>query len=313
MKRLLMTAWVLAIAALPLGPATAGTEALVALDGADDVAWERRVAVQDLLRGHYGFDQVKVLVDSTAEELPGRVRKFLEAPRSGGDRRLVWISGLTNSHGKTVCPGPGTRPIRPAAPSLILAPACYGKIIRFPQGARHYGLTAPEPRQAAARVGRIDAADPALIAFLTLPVGDPRFVAGADTLVLDALKAGSQRGVIDPVRLLTQLRTGFRWNGSAYTPSLDLFHRGVETDNLGPFGFLPRAQAGDKLKRIRPVRRLRGPLRVHDNSRGQGGPALTVRRAGPVRVLRADKSGAMRYVALGDSLFGWVENHDLRL
>lgn len=313
MKRIWMGILALGAASLVAPPAGAATEALISFHGADNTSWERRVAVQDLLRGAYGFDRVQVLVDATADEVPSRVRRFLQRPAKRGDSRFVWVSGLKGDEGKTVCPGPKAAPIRPAASSLVLAPGCYAPLMRFPQGARHYGLTEPAPGAQAARVGRIDAADPALVALLTLPIGDDRFVAGADSLVFDGLQDGKGQGIIDPARLLRALRAGFRWNGSAYTPALDLFYRGAETDALAPFGFLPPQGVEEKLLRVRPVKGRRAGLEIHETPKALGAAALRLSRPGPVRVLRADRSGAMRYVAVGDNLFGWVRRHDLRL
>jgi len=313
MKRTLFSAIAVTAMGFISAPASAGTEALISFHGADNGSWERRAAVQDLLRGSYGFDRVKVLVDATAEEVPKHVRRFLERPARPGDRRLVWVSGLKGTEGKTICPGPAAQPIRPAAVSLVLAPGCYTDVMRFPQGARHYGMTAPVPRTASARLGRIDATDPALVAMVSLPVGEDRFVAGADALIFGGLKSEKNAGILDPGHLLRVLRAGFRWNGSAYTPALDMFYRGTETDALGPFGFLPEQGAPVKLDRVRPVKRKRAALRVHETPAPHGATALTVRKAGPVRVLRSDRSGAMRYVAIGDNLFGWVRSHDLRL
>ncbi|MDD9877785.1 MAG: hypothetical protein OXR84_10130, partial [Magnetovibrio sp.] len=271
MKHLLFG--LLAATLLGAAPAGAATEAMISFHGTDNESWARRAAVQDLLRDHYGFDRVKVLVDATADEVPARVRRFLEKPARPGDRRFVWVSGLKGAEGKTVCPGRNAKPVRPTAAALVLAPGCFAQVMRFPQGARHYGLSAPDPRNRAARIGRIDAADPALLALLNLPVGDVRFVAGADTLVFDAIKAGKQAGVLDPARLLTALRSGFRWNGSRYTPALDLFYRGAETDTLAPFGFLPRQPFADKLNRVRPVKRRAGVMKVHEAPTPHGAAA----------------------------------------
>jgi len=316
MKRILSGLMALAAATAPLTAQASSSEALISFHGADNGSWERRAAVQDLLRDHYGFDQVRVLVDATAAEVPKEVRRFLEKPARPGDQRFVWVSGLKGEAGKTVCPGPAAAPMRPSASTLVLAPDCYKPVIRFPQGARHYRLSAPAPGAAAARVGRIDARDPGLVALITLPVGDDRYVAGADSLIFDSLKAGGKAGIVDPTYLLRALRAGFRWNGTAYTPTLDLFYGGAH-EAVGPFGFRSDQTGAALLERVRPVKRKAGRkagrLRVHDSPDPHTAAALTVRKPGPVRVLRADRSGAMRYVAIGDNLFGWVRRHDLHL
>jgi len=309
MKRLMLIAWAIALAVLPTGHAGAGTTALVSFHGTGNGAWERRLQIQDLLRSGFDFDEVTVLVDTTPKEVPKQVRKFLESPLRDGDKRFVWISGA----GKSICPGNATAPIQPRAPSLILAPGCYISAVRFPQGARHYGLTTPEPIRAAARVGRIDSRDPAWVSLLALPSSEDRHIEGADMLLLESLKAGRDHGIIDPSALLHALRAGFRWNDSRYTPTLNLFHQGTETDALAPFGFLPKQKASDRLDRIRPVTLRKARLNLHETPRAHLGPALSIRKSEPVRVLRADPSGGMRFVAVGEKIFGWVRRDDLRL
>lgn len=314
MKRMILSALALLTAALPLRPAFAGTAALISFHGDDPGTWERRLAVQDLLRDGYGFDEVRVVTDATAREIPSRVRAFLEAPAGPGDRRLAWVSGLGDGAAKGICPPAGERPIRPRAASLILAPTCYGAAIGFPQGARHYALTTPRPSEVTARIGRIQADDPAFIGLLTLPADDGRHVDGADTLVFDHLKDRQAAGTVDPAALLATLRGGFRWNGSAYTPSLDLFRRGAEKDDLEPFGFGAPTGGGDtRLTKIRPARHRARTIRLHAVPSVGAGAALTVGGRRPVRVLRTDRSGAMRYVAVGDNIYGWVRRHDLGL
>jgi hypothetical protein len=313
MKRIFIIAWALTLAALYPMSAKAGTEALISFHGTDNGSWERRFAIKELLSGHYGFDEVNILTDATAEEVPNLVRKFLEAPRRNGDKRFVWVSGLQGAQGKTVCPSLNYAPVQPAAPSLILAPNCYLGSIRFPQGARHYSLTTPKLHRVSARLGRIDASDPAWVALLTLPVGNNRFITRADTLVFNKLTAGKEKGVMDPNQILQTLRSDFRWNGSSYTPTLDLFHRGTELDQLGPFGFLQGDTAQPRLDRIKPTKRRIRKLSLYPTSFGHRGSAIVVPGTEPVRVLRSDRTGGMRYVTIGDNLFGWVPSHDLQL
>lgn len=313
MFRFLVAAGLMALTAMgPLSARASGIEALISFHGADDLSWERRAAVQDLLRRDYGFDRLRVLVDATAEEIPVKVRQFLEKPAGPGDRRLVWVSGLIGGTGKTICPAPDAAPVRPAAPSLILAPDCYASLIRFPQGARHYGMTAPSYSARTARLGRTDAADPAFIGFLNLPQGEARFITGADALIFDVLKTNGKAGLIDPGRLLARLRAGFRLSGTAYTPSLDMFFQASETHVPHPFGFARGAPTETGLRRLSRVDHRAAALRVHDRPNGNA-PALVIRKPGPIRVLRSDRSGAMRYVAIGKDLYGWVRRHDLAL
>jgi len=313
MKRILSALLTFAAMVMASPPSQAGIDALIALSGAGDATWERRLAVQDLLRRSFGFQHVEVLVDATADELPKRVTTFLQAPEEPGDRRLVWISGFGRNGGRGICPAHNARPIRPAAPVLVMAPGCYVKAIRFPQGARHYGLTAPTPAEAAARIGRIDDTDPAWVAVLTLPDDAANHIEGADGLVFEHLKAVKTTGIIDPAQILAAVRSGFRWNGSTYTPSLDLFHSGAGTDELAPLGFRANPPRIAKRGRTRPLAGGRRHLNLHEQPTTHAGPALRLSGAGPVRVLRADKSGAMRYVSVGQSLFGWVRKNDLRL
>ena len=119
MKRTLFSAIAVTAMGFISAPASAGTEALISFHGADNGSWERRAAVQDLLRGSYGFDRVKVLVDATAEEVPKHVRRFLQKPAKAGDRRLVagrtagWKRDGLQVHragpgGAPCCGGPGS-------------------------------------------------------------------------------------------------------------------------------------------------------------------------------------------------------------
>ncbi len=312
MKKIVFALIAFAAIALSPPPAKAGLQALISLhEGSGDI-WERRLALQELLRGRFGFDEVRFMVDATPGEVPGIIRDFLEAPHERGDRRLVWISGLDDAEGGAICGGQNFRPIRPIAPSLILAPTCYTRTIALPQGSRHYGVTAPDRDRADARLGRINAGDAPWIALIALPSARAEVVAGANTLIYEHLKQAAS-GLLDPAAMLRTLRTRFRWNRADFTPTLDLYDRGVGRAEIRPFGFIKGVEENPN---IRPARTARARTRVLDlyaRPETGGGAAVSLSGETPVQVLRSDRDGQMRFVAIGARLFGWVSANDLAL
>ncbi len=293
-------------------PAKAGLQALISLhEGSGDI-WERRVALQELLRGRFGFDEVRFLVDATPGEIPDKVRDFLEAPHEQGDRRLVWISGLDHADGSSICGSQKFKPIRPAAPTLILAPTCYTQTIAFPQGSRHYGVTAPDRERSEARLGRINAGDAPWIALITLPSARADFIAGANTLVYEHLKQAAS-GLLDPAAILSSLRTRFRWNGADFTPSLDLYDRGVGRSEIRPFGFVKGLAEGADIRLARTAKALVPVLELYPRPETSGGAVISLSGQTPVQILRSDRDGHMRFVAVGTRLYGWVKANDLAL
>ena len=312
MKKIMFALFALAAITISPPPATAGLQALISLhEGSGDI-WERRVAIQELLRGRFGFDEVRFLVDATPGEVPSEIRDFLEAPHEPGDRRLVWISGLDRADGGSICGSQQFKPIRPTAPSLILAPTCYTEVIAFPQGSRHYGVTAPDRDRAEARIGRTNAGDAPWIALITLPSARADFVVGANSLVYEHLKRAAS-GLLDPAAILQTIRTRFRWNGADFTPSLDLYDRGVGRSDIRPFGFVKGlAESPDILLARRATART-PMLDLYPRPEIGDGAAISLPGETPVQILRGDRDGHMRFVAIGARLFGWVKANDLAL
>ena len=167
--------------------AHAGTKALISLHGHSQLTWEQRLTLQESLRKVFDFAETRFLVDATADEVAPVVKRFLEKTAENSDRRLVWVSGLDSRTPSSICPKSGLKPIRPVAPSLILAPAWLAKGLILPQGTRHFAITQPSPITREARLGRITETDVPWIAHLALPSDHPRFIRAADALIINNL------------------------------------------------------------------------------------------------------------------------------
>ncbi|MEK9752902.1 MAG: hypothetical protein VW338_06785 [Rhodospirillaceae bacterium] len=300
----------LVAASLPNGPAKAEPRALISLHEGGQLTWERRLALQEALRKRFGFAETRFLVDATQNEVPAAVKRFLEDAPDEDDRRLVWISGLDRRHELSVCPDPEFAPIRPAAPSLILAPACFATALLLPQGARHFAISAPNVRTREARVGRVDAKDAPWIAHLALPADDARFVQAADTLIADHL-AIAPGGALDAGDLLHLLRARFRWNGSEFTPTLDVFDRGVTARAIHPLALDASRRHSWSGRLGRRIEARRGAIQLYDRPAMDAAPAVTVERPATIRLLRNGADERMRFVMLGQNMFGWVRAADL--
>jgi|GEM_PF-3570209 len=291
------------------GEASAGARALISLHDNGDMNWSQRVALQDSLRERFGFTETRFLVDAMPDEIPSHVKQFLEEGADENDRRLVWVSGLSRDHGPaaSICPAPGFAPIRPTAPSLILAPACYGDVLLMPQGARHFGITEPSVSRETSRVGRIRAGDAPWLAHLALPADGARFVTGADGMIQRFL--GRPDGdTLDAAALLHLLRSEFRWNGSSYTATLDLFDRGIERDELLPFALGAHSRP---VLRGRTLAIHKRELALYARPAPKAGAALHLRAGERIRVLRQGRDKTLRYVAAPGGIFGWVRTDDL--
>ena len=290
--------------------AAASLTALISIHEGSTDMWEQRADIQDLLKSRFGFGDVQFLVDATPGEIPERMKAFLEQPADPDDRRLVWVSGFDPHQDSTVCAGGKFQTIHPRTSSLILAPDCYTDIIALPQGARHYAMTAPTQTTRAARIGRTRATNAPWIAVLTLPSENEAVIQGTNDLVFEHLKLAPQMR-LDPVALLHHLRTRFRWNGSDFTPTLDLFDRGLSREQLRPFGIAQTAPAQEAID-VGTPRRLRNAFfEIYTKPDASDGGGMSLRADMPVRVLRRDRDGQMRYASVGSSLFGWIKSDDL--
>ena len=291
-------------AAVPGGTALAAAEALIALRDSGAEAWRRQGQAQELLRQRYGFDKVHVLVNATPDEIPERVRAFVQRPGDAQARRLLWISGVAAGDPASPCPSPDSQALIPAVATLILAPGCFADNIVLAPGARHFEITSPTPADQP-RATHSDA--PVPLAVLTLPSDAPRFVDRADDIVLDLLGGG---GRVSAARLLTALRHGLDADGSDYTPALDAT-RGLATLTvLAPAGTATRTDpAADWTGHPARARFLAFDLRrVPDPT---ADPALRLPAATPLRVLRRDRGGLMVFVSAARRFYGWVAADDL--
>ncbi|NQV98393.1 MAG: hypothetical protein HQ483_01750 [Rhodospirillales bacterium] len=291
-------------------PAGAALTALISVHEGSRDMWEQRDRIQTLLRQRFGFDEVHFLVDATPAEVPARLKQFLEEAAEPDDRRLVWLSGFADNQETSICAARSFDTIRPRASSLILAPACYTDIITLPQGTRHYGLTAPLPGNSTARLGRTRAADAPWIAVLTLPSTNDAIIHGTNALIFAHLEEAPVDH-LDPAALLHHLRVKFRWNGSDFTPTLDLFDRGLDPGALAPFGIRPTAAGPLAAIGGAPGLMRRSSFGLYAKPDALDGLEMSAHIDDPVRVLRRDRSGQMRFVAVGTDFFGWVRTDDL--
>lgn len=206
-------------------PARADAVALIALQVGAEPDWERVLLVQELLERRHSFDKIEVMTDATTQEVYDRTRDFLEAPASPGDRRFVWISGLSVGEGETMCPDGEAAPLKPKAMSLVLAPECLGRLIDLPTDAIHISRGRMSPAQLSerlrfARRGADEAGAP--IAVIALPSSDQNTMRIGDEAVIDALK-GSRGVVLHPLGVLDALRARFRPGPEqTFAPGLDV-------------------------------------------------------------------------------------------
>lgn len=293
----------LAVAA-PGGTALAASEALITLRDSGAEGWRRQGRAQELLRERYGFDKVHVLVNATPDEIPARVRAFVESPGDARTHRLVWISGVAPGDPASPCPSPEWQALTPGAATLILAPGCFADKIVLAPGSRHFEITSPAPT-GQPRFARPGASVP--LAVVTLPSDGPRFVDRADDIVLDLLGRG---GEVSPARLLAALRHDLDADGSDYTPVLDATADLATQTLLAPVEIAsvadPAADWAGHPARARflafDVRRVPDPA---------ADPALRLPATTPLRVLRRDRGGHMVFVNAAKRFYGWVAADDL--
>jgi hypothetical protein len=290
--------------------AKAGPRALISLHDNGPLTWDQRVSLQSSLRERFGFEETRFLVDATPDEVPAAVKQFLEEAPDENDHRLVWVSGLNRRHARSICPDASFAPIQPTAPSLILAPACYGDALILPQGTRHFSLTAPDASSSAARIGRTRATDTPWVALLSLPGDGKRFIQGADRMIAEHLSKAPVR-TLDASNLLHLLRAQFRWNGSSYTPSLDVFDRGIDRDQLYPFAIDHRRRQISSNHQGRRVEMRGNSLALFDRPTPKRGPGIVLDRHESVRLLRQGRDQSMRFVVVDNRYYGWVKTDDL--
>jgi len=291
-------------------PAAAKLSALISVHEGRADMWEQRTRIQELLRQRFAFDEVRFLVDATPEEIPGRMKRFLEDPATADDRRLVWISGFGQQKSESVCAKQKFSPIHPQASSLVLAPRCFTDIVSMPQGTRHFSVTSPTPTTSEARIGRTRSSHAPWIAVLTLPSANEAFIQGTNELVLAHLTT-APKNHLDPAALLYQLRVGFRWNGSDYTPTLDLFDRGVPRQKIRPFGIVQGKAIRQSVLAGSPGRLRTATATLFSEPDAHDGLEIPTRTSNRLRILRYDQDQLMRYVSVGNSFFGWVRSDDL--
>ena len=309
--RRIYTFLVLSLAvSLNISPADAQSRALISLHEAGQMTWEKRVTLQERLKKHFGFDEVRFLVDTTPNEVPAAVKTFLEEPTEKNDQRLVWVSGLDKPDNRSICPDTTFDPIKPSATSLILAPACYSNAISIPQGARRFSLDSPQNYNTTARVGRVQVSDVSWLAHLSLPADGVQFVQDVDTIISKYLSQGSSAN-LDPATLLNLLRGGFHQNGSNYTPSLTLFDRGIDPEDLHPFTFNVKHKPSWLTHHAQKIDVQLNELPFYDHASDKSGSAVVLYKPGTVHVLRHGRNKDMQFVAVNARYFGWVRKNDL--
>ena len=309
--RRIYTFLVLSLAvSLNISPADAQSRALISLHEAGQMTWEKRVTLQERLKNQFGFDEVRFLVDTTPNEVPAAVKTFLEEPTEENDQRLVWVSGLDKPDARSICPDTTFDPIKPSATSLILAPACYSNVISIPQGARRFSLDSPQVYNTTARVGRVQVSDVSWLAHLSLPADGVQFVQDVDTIISKYLSQGSSAN-LDPATLLNLLRGGFHQNGSNYTPSLTLFDRGIDPEDLHPFTFNANQKPSWLTRHAQKIDVQLNELPFYDHASEKSGSDVILYKPDTVHVLRHGRNKDMQFVAVNARYFGWVRKNDL--
>jgi len=148
------------------------------------------------------------------------------------------------------------------------------------------------------------------IAVLTAPSANEAVIQGANGLIFEYLKSAS-KNQLDPAALLNHLRLRFRWNGYDFTPTLDYFDRGVPREQLRPFGIF-HTQTSQATSEVGLPGRLQKPVfGLFADFVARDGLAMSVEADTSVRILCRDLDGQMRFVAIGDTLFGWVRSDAL--
>ena len=297
-------------ASLNISAAKAESRALISLHEAGQMTWEKRVTLQEKLKNQYGFDEVRFLVDTTPNEVPAAVKTFLEEPTEENDQRLVWVSGLDKPGNRSICPDTTFDPIKPSATSLILAPTCYSNAISIPQGARRFSLDSPQVYNTTARVGRVQVSDVSWLAHLSLPADGVPFVQDVDTIISKYLSQGSGAN-LDPAKLLNLLRGGFHQDGSNYTPSLTLFDRGIDPEDLHPFTFNTNQKPSSLTRHAQKIDVHLNELPFYDHASDKSGSAVILYKPDTVHVLRHGRNKDMQFVAVNARYFGWVRKNDL--
>ncbi len=303
---------VLALAATaPGGKALAAAEALISLRDSGAEGWRRQGRAQELLRHRYGFDKVHVLVNATLDEIPARVRAFLERPSDTRAHRLLWISGIAPGDPASPCPSPNSRSLSPAAATLILVPGCFAERIVLAPGSRHFEITSPAsgPQPRFARPSTARPGTPVPVAVVTLPSDAPRFVDQADDILLGFL---ARNGKVSPARLLAALRHGLNADGSDYTPTLDAT-AGMATRTVLASARTGIATVADPTADWagHPARARFLAFDVRRVPDAAADAALRLPAATLLRVLRRDRGGRMVFVNAAKRYYGWVVADDL--
>ena len=290
--------------------ANAGPQALIALHGSSQKTWEQRLTLQETLRERFGFVEIRFLVDVMADEIAPVIKRFLEGNAEKSDSRLVWVSGPDLHKPSSICPRSGVQAIRPSAPSLILAPTCFGKGLILPQGTRHFGITQPKQATLDARLGRIKEKDAPWIAYLNLPSDQPQFVYAADALILRHL-SNQSKDFIDAGEILHLLRTKFKVAGSKFTPTLDFFDPGKADASISPFILNPVSSSKIKDASGAKVMSKVNKINIYDRPTLSRPPVFTMIKPLSIHLLRQGTDRRMQYAEMSNNIFGWLRIAEL--
>lgn len=172
------------------GEAEARTRALLVARtgpaGDGDLAGLRTALRQD---GEVADIQMATLPDPVA--MAGAIRAFLSAPNQGDDLRLVWVAGGGYGSPGSVCPPWSEEAVRPAGPSIIVAPACFKVLVQ------------PATPYERFDTANLDADDGALlyaitpgVAFFSTPDAPSGSVAAMTTALTDTPRAGAESSLV---------------------------------------------------------------------------------------------------------------------
>lgn len=302
--------------AVPRGGALAYSEGLVALQFAEGGLYTRAVRIEMLLKEGFGFNRVRVIINADADGLVAHVRRFASQQAVRGERRFIWVSGVTARRPGDPCPVDTAGAVRPRTALLMIAPPCFRRLIDAPPGIRH-AASAPDwidPDRPPLPV--IAPLSPDTFAFVSLPDDRPEVVEAADGVILDRLSAG-RGGAMSAYVLFATLRGRLSVDGSDFTPSLESstpkaawatnIFGGVTPTPAGPSMRLPGQAPFAGVERT-----IRRDLRLHPAPDLAGLSVAIAAPGAPVRVLRGDSSGTMAFIETKRGRFGWVDRTALK-
>ncbi|MBF0094545.1 MAG: peptidoglycan DD-metalloendopeptidase family protein [Alphaproteobacteria bacterium] len=175
------------------GGAEAGMRALlVARTGASGDGDGGLAGLRMALRRYGGAGDIKVSTLADPEAMAGAVRAFLSTPNQGDDLRLVWVSGGGYGSPGSVCPPWSEEAVRPAGPSIIVAPACFKVLVQPATPYEHLDAAKPDDDGDDALLSAITPG----VAFFSTPDVLGGSVAAVTTALADMLRTRAEASLV---------------------------------------------------------------------------------------------------------------------